>query len=99
MGYLSFVHEGHRVELAYALATSFRGHGYVAEAVKAVIDAAMDDSRIFRVSAVCDVEHQASARVLEKAGMMQEGIARRSIVEPNLSPEPRDAAVYSVVRQ
>lgn len=98
MGYLAFVHQGHQVELAYALGHEHWGQGYASEAVKAVSEAALGDERIFRVCAVCDVVHAASARVLEKAGMTREGIARRSIIEPHLSSEPRDAVVYAVVR-
>ena len=54
---------------------------------------------VWRLSATCDVENLASARVLEKAGLTREAILRRAIVRPNLSPEPRDAFMYSKVRE
>jgi RimJ/RimL family protein N-acetyltransferase len=37
--------------------------------------------------------------VLEKAGLTREAILRRAVVRPNLSPEPRDAFMYSKVRE
>jgi len=98
MGYLAFTLRDFALEIGYALAREHWGRGYMTEAVRAVVDAAFADPQIFRVYAVCDVEHKASARVLQKAGMSLEGVARRSILEPNLSPEPRDAEVYAIVR-
>jgi RimJ/RimL family protein N-acetyltransferase len=53
---------------------------------------------IYRVWATCDVENLASAHVLEKAGMQKEGILRRYILHPNISPEPRDSYCYSVIK-
>jgi ribosomal-protein-alanine N-acetyltransferase len=50
------------------------------------------------VWAVCDVENVASARVLEKAGLLWEGTLRRYILHPNVSPEPRDAHLYARTR-
>ena len=35
---------------------------------------------------------------MEKAGLDQEGIARRWLVHPNLSDEPRDCFTYAAVR-
>jgi RimJ/RimL family protein N-acetyltransferase len=53
---------------------------------------------IYRVWATCDVENFACAGVLIKAGMLKEGILRRYILHPNISPEPRDSYCYSVVK-
>jgi RimJ/RimL family protein N-acetyltransferase len=44
------------------------------------------------------VENVASARVLEKVGMVREGVLRRYIVHPNIGPEPRDSIVYARTR-
>ncbi len=68
------------------------------EALRAVIDYAFRDPRVYRVWAVCDAENVASARVLEKAGMSFEGVLRRYGIHPNISPEPRDARCYARVR-
>jgi len=50
------------------------------------------------LTAVCDVENIASARVMEKAGLSREGVLRRWLVHPNLGPEPRDCYGYARVR-
>jgi RimJ/RimL family protein N-acetyltransferase len=50
------------------------------------------------VWAVTDVDNHASARVLEKIGMQREGLLRRWLVHPSLSPEPRDCWCFARVR-
>jgi RimJ/RimL family protein N-acetyltransferase len=46
----------------------------------------------------CDAENFASASVMEKAGLVKEGILRRWIIHPNVSSEPRDWLSYAKVR-
>jgi RimJ/RimL family protein N-acetyltransferase len=87
-----------RVDLGYVLGRKWWGHGYMTEAVRAVIDYLMKEPEVFRVWAVCDVENLGSARVLEKAGMRREGILRRWAMHPNMSDEPRDCLCFAKVR-
>ena len=63
-----------------------------------MIDWAFKQPDIFRVQAICDVENIGSARVMEKAGMVREGLLRRYVVHPNISDEPRDAFLYAIVK-
>jgi len=89
---------GHAVDIGYALGSAYWHHGYATEAGRALIAWAGDLPEVYRVWAVCDVENTASARVLEKLGMSREGVLRRWIIHPNISPEPRDCYVYAKVR-
>jgi RimJ/RimL family protein N-acetyltransferase len=89
---------GHRAELGYVLAREWWGRGLMTEAARAAIGWALAEPAIFRVWAVTDVDNLASARVLEKAGMEREGLLRRWIVHPNLSPQPRDCWCFARVR-
>jgi [ribosomal protein S5]-alanine N-acetyltransferase len=86
------------IELGYALSRSCWRRGYMSEALTFVVHWGLSQPGIFRVAATCDVENVASAGVLERVGMQREGTLRRFIVHPNLSPEPRDAFCYSIVR-
>lgn len=90
--------EGNRALLGYVLARPFWGRGYMVEAVRGVIAAALADPLIWRAWAVCDVDNLASARVMEKAGMSYEGRLRRWMVHPNVSDQPRDVFCYAKVR-
>ena len=98
VGMLELRIDGFRADFGYVLARDYWGNGYATEISKAVIAWALQQAHIFRVWATCDVENLASARVLEKAGMHREGILRRYILHPNISPEPRDSYCYAVVK-
>lgn len=87
-----------KADLGYVLARRLWGHGIMPEAAGAVLRVALQDPRVWRVWAMCDVDNRASARVLEKIGMTYEGTLRRYIIHPNISSEPRDTLVYARVR-
>lgn len=66
--------EHRRGTLGYALNRDYWGQGLITEAAKAAITFGFHVMQLQRIQSVCDVEHLASARVLEKAGMQFEGI-------------------------
>ena len=90
--------EGHRVELGYVINKSFQGRGYMTETVRAIIDWAFQQPNIYRVYATTSVDNIASQRVMEKTGMLREGLLREYIVHPNISNEPRDSYIYAIVK-
>jgi len=90
--------EPHRLDCGYVLARPSWGRGLMTEALAAAARWAMDQSDIWRIGAVCDVDNFASARVMEKAGLAREGILRRWILHPNISPDPRDCFSYALAR-
>lgn len=98
MGAIGLRGEAPRLELGYVLARRYWGHGFMAEAVTAVVDWAFTEPSVFRVGALCDVDNQRSARLLEKAGFEREGILRSWAVHPNISATPRDCYSYSKIR-
>jgi len=87
-----------RMGYGYVLARAFWGQGLMTEALVEVTRWALSQPGIWRIGDVCDVENLASVRVMEKAGLTREGVARRWEVHPNLSDEPRDCFSYSRVR-
>ena len=88
----------HRVEVGFALGSRFWGEGYMPEALARVCESALEDARIARVQALCDVENRQSARVMEKVGMVYEGCLRQYGHHPNRSKVPRDCLMYAIVR-
>jgi [ribosomal protein S5]-alanine N-acetyltransferase len=68
------------------------------EVLTEVMNWALSQLPIFRIGAVCDVENIASARVMEKAGLVREGLLQRWLVHPNISDEPRDRFSYARAR-
>ena len=89
---------GHRVSYGYVLQRSAWGKGCATEVMRWLVEQALAHPMIYRAEAFCDVDHPASARVMEKAGMEREGILRRYFQHPNISEAPRDCVIYSKIR-
>jgi RimJ/RimL family protein N-acetyltransferase len=87
-----------RALFGYALGRKYWGHGFAAEALTHLVDWALAQPAIHRAWAFCDVENPASVRVMEKAGMVREGVLRRWQVCPAIGPAPRDCVVCAKVR-
>lgn len=98
IGSIGVTLENGKAMFGYVLAKKFWGHGFAAEALAFLVDWSLAQPAIFRAWAFCDVENPASSRVMEKAGMVREGVLRRWHVCPTLGPEPRDCVVFAKVR-
>ena len=63
------------VEIAYAVAPSYRGRGFATVAARELTQRAFEDSRVRVVCAHTLPEHNASTRILQKTGMSFAGFA------------------------
>ena len=88
----------HRANFGYVLARAHWGHGFMPEAIAALVKITLGHPTIYRMEATCDVENRASSRALEKSGFSREGLLRRYIIHPNISPEPRDSLLYALTK-
>ncbi len=95
LGAIAIRPQGHKTSIGYVLARTSWGRGLMSEAGRALLNHACYIDDLHRVWAVCDVDNHASARVMEKIGMVREGILRRWVIHPNVSAFPRDALCYS----
>ncbi|MHB0998844.1 MAG: GNAT family N-acetyltransferase [Armatimonadota bacterium] len=68
-------------EIGYWLGKPYWGHGYMTEAVKKLVDFGFNDLDLYRVFGRCFVNNTASAKVLEKAGLIYEGCARGEVMK------------------
>jgi RimJ/RimL family protein N-acetyltransferase len=91
--------DGHRFDFGYVLSKRCWGNGYMPEALRPIVDWALQQKEIYRIWAFCDVDNRASARVLEKIGMQREGVLRRWIVHPNMGDVPRDCFCYARIKE
>jgi len=98
IGMIAMHPDGFKVEIGYVLARAHWGRGYMSEAALAVTNWLLEQPEIQRVFATCDVENPASARVMEKAGMVREGLLRKYSFHPGVSEEPRDSYIYAIVK-
>ncbi len=92
------VEDNGRALFGYVLAKKFWGHGMAAEALTWLVDWSLAQPDIYRAWAFCDIDNPTSARVMEKAGMVREGVFRRFHVAPALGREARDCLVCAKVR-
>jgi ribosomal-protein-alanine N-acetyltransferase len=76
IGVVGFGGEAGAAELGYALGRRFWSKGYATEAVRAAVDLAREVG-VRRLDAYSFIENPASARVLEKTGFSDLGVAAR----------------------
>jgi len=90
---LDLLHE--RAELGYSLSRDHWGKGLTPEAAHAVMDWAFQKHNLNKIYSTCDPRNERSRRVLEKIGMVQEGLLRSQI---KWHSEFRDVVYYGVLR-
>ena len=83
-------------EIGYSLQEKYWGDGITAEAVRSVILWALRDVGLAKVCAQADVRNERSLKLMEKVGMIREGISRSDHVIHNV----RTGMVwYSILRE
>ena len=82
-------------EIGFWLGEDYWGKGITTEAVKALSEYAMHEFHLCRLYAQVFSPNRASARVLEKAGYMLEGILKKAVVKDG---EMLDLIVYAYVK-
>jgi [ribosomal protein S5]-alanine N-acetyltransferase len=87
--------EHRRATLGYVLNRDYWGQGLVTEAAKTAIAFGFHVMQLQRIQSVCDVDHLASARVLEKVGMQFEGILHNYLFYKERS---WDVKMYAILR-
>ena len=66
-----------RAELFYNLLPAYWGKGFATETVKRLVRFGFEDLKLHRIEAGVATENVRSIRVLEKAGMLREGMRRK----------------------
>lgn len=84
-------------EIEYVVSEKAQGHGYTTEALKRVFRFLLQEVGYYRIEGVCNIENEASARVMEKAGMVLEGILRGRALNLNEAGNPGDLKMYSIL--
>ena len=67
---------GKHVHVGYFILPEFRGQGYMTEACKALLEFAFEHDSVYRIETGALVENAASIRVMEKCGMVHEGVLK-----------------------
>ncbi|MFN3828197.1 MAG: GNAT family N-acetyltransferase [Micavibrio sp.] len=80
-----------RAEIHYGISREMWGKGYTTEAGVGVMEWIRNSSCVNYVFTICDVEHVASLRVLEKLGLQKTQLLRERLFLPLKNCESRDA--------
>lgn len=94
VGFVSFSSVHRRGEIAFVNDPAFWGRGLMTEAVRAVVEYGLGELQLVRVEAKCEVENFASAKVLERAGMSLEGLARKLLFRKG---QHRDYKLFAAI--
>ena len=92
----NFNHDSRRAEIGYGLLPQHWSHGYVSEALPALIDHAFGPLGLNRLEADIDPDNSASRRVLERHGFRSEGLLRERWI---VRGKPSDSAMYGLLER
>ena len=88
--------ENFRATVGYLLGKQYWGNGYATEALRAVIAYLFEQTTVNRIDTFAWAENIASTRVMEKAGMRLEGLARQRRFAKGAF---RDVKFYAILRK
>jgi RimJ/RimL family protein N-acetyltransferase len=88
------IQQEYQAELGYWIGVRYWGNGYCTEAGRAVLEYAFGDLGLRRVHAAHFRRNGQSGRVLEKLGMVQEGVQRRHFLKWG---RPEDLVLYGIL--
>lgn len=98
LGVVGLEIRGHQAAITIAFNRSREARGAGREFSKPFVQWIFTHPQIWRVWAYCHVDNKSVQRVLERMGAEREGRLRRFEFFPNISTEPQDVFVYSIVR-
>jgi RimJ/RimL family protein N-acetyltransferase len=88
-----------RASIGYFIDHMEWGKGYATETVQALLKYGFETLKLHRIEATCDADHQATRRVLEKAGLKREARLRQNRPRENV-PNPQawtDSCLYAIL--
>ncbi len=83
-------------EIGYFLMKRYWGQGYATEAARLIVDYGFSHLGLHRIIATCLAANAASEHVMQKCGMVKEGVLRRSDFRLG---EWQDRLIYSILRE
>ena len=82
-------------EIGYRINSNYQGKGYAYEALYDFISYIFENLSLHKVSALCLASNKASWGLMEKLGMLQEGILKSHF---KVDEEWHDAYIYSILK-
>ena len=83
-------------EVWYKLHVAHWRNGYATEALTKLLAFGFHELKLHRIEAGCSVENSASSNVLEKVGMVKEGMKRKNLP---IRGEWKDSYIYAILEE
>ncbi|MGI8317080.1 GNAT family N-acetyltransferase [Halobacillus mangrovi] len=83
-------------EIGFIIHPGQWGKGLATDAALLIMKHSFEKCELHRIAATCSPENKASIKVLEKIGMVKEGVLRQDLL---VKGEWRDSCVYSMLRE
>jgi len=94
IGGCGFVNDSGKVQIGYVLGPLHWGKGYATEAARKLVEIIREQTGIYRIGSFIDAENVASAKVLIKAGLVEEACLRDWFRFPNQGNVPKDCILF-----
>ena len=85
-----------RAEIGYAQAAAYWGHGYIHEALQALLTYCFEELGLRRLEADVDPRNNPSIKTLERLGFQKEGLLRERW---HVNGELQDALFYGLLKR
>ena len=83
-----------RAEISYDLDPNYWGMGYMSKSLKAILDFAENELELVRVQATVDTDNHRSIKLLERCGLLKEGIFQKYEI---VAGQHKDYFMYSKI--
>ncbi|WP_018755078.1 GNAT family N-acetyltransferase [Paenibacillus terrigena] len=94
-GFVNWAPEHQRAEIGYALSEEYWNQGIMSEAARAVLQFGFQKMDLNRLEARCNLENMGSERVMQKIGMIYEGVIREQLF---IQGRFESVKLYSILR-
>jgi len=95
-GFINFMKEHRRAEVAYILSEEYSGKGYMTEALLKILEIGFSELNLNRIEAKCEKDNFASERVMQKLGMDFEGLFKDFL---SIKGKFNDFKFYSILKK
>ncbi|HEU5291379.1 MAG TPA: GNAT family N-acetyltransferase [Cyclobacteriaceae bacterium] len=94
IGSIGCINENGKVQFGYALSPNYWNQGLMTEAGKAVLELLKRQKDIYRIWTFIDAENEASGKVLQKCGLVEEAQLSKWFRFVNQDNQPKDCTLY-----
>lgn len=91
---IRIVEKHNNASFGFCLGRPYWGRGYMSQALSLLLDLGFDKLQLHRIQGYFCPENPASGRVMEKCGMVREGLTRQSAL---VKGEYRDEIIYGLL--